>query len=107
MGDSKHLQNSIMLLTESNMDDHHEVHCCKQDEANAVIDALQKKAAAQIDEGKLHEALHSLNNSLTLQQKLHGKKHPAVATTLNMMGEVLSNMGGRSWSQGPKTRPLL
>mmetsp|Transcript_1802 Transcript_1802/g.3871 ORF Transcript_1802/g.3871 Transcript_1802/m.3871 type:complete len:232 (-) Transcript_1802:94-789(-) len=91
ISDSKHLQNSIMLLTE-NMEEH-EVHCCKQDAANEVIHALQKKAAVQIDEGKLHDALHNLNNSLSLQQKLYGKNHPKVATTLNIMGEVLSNMG--------------
>lgn len=101
ISDSKRLQNSIMILTldesESSRDenkDKHEVHCCKQHEANDVICALQKKARTQINEGRLNDALQNLNKSLALQQKLHGKKHPKVASTLNAIGEVLSNMGG-------------
>jgi len=73
--------------------DEPEVHCCKQDEANEVIRGLQKKANHQIDDGKLQDALQNLNNSLALQQKLYGKKDARAARTLNMMGEILSNMG--------------
>lgn len=89
--DSKGLQNSIRVLTDGM--DEHEVHCCKKEEANQVIRALQKKAAMQIEEGKLHDALNNLNNALSLQQKLYGTHHSEVASTLNMMGEVLSGMG--------------
>lgn len=88
---SKHLQHSIMVMTE-NMDEH-EVHCCKKDEADKVIRALQGKAAKQIDDGRLRDALHNLNESLALQQNLYGKKDSRVAATLNTMGEVLSKMG--------------
>lgn len=90
---SKRLQNSIFALTQTGSIDEHEVLCCKQDEANDVINALQKRAAAKIDEGKLQGALQYLNKSLALQQKLYGKQHSKVASTLNTMGEVLSNMG--------------
>lgn len=91
ISDSKHLQNSIMVMTEDMNE--HEVHCCKQDAATHVIHTLQKKAEWQIDQGNVQDALHNLNNSLSLQQKLYGKKHPKVAITLNRMGEVLANMG--------------
>jgi hypothetical protein len=93
ISESKRLQKSIMVLTQDESMDENEVHYCKHDEANGVILTLQKKATKQIDEGKLHEALHNLNKSLALQQKLYGKKHASVAATLNTMGEVLSNMG--------------
>lgn len=95
ISDSKCLQRGIMglALEESDSLDEHEVHCCKQDEANQVIQALQQKATIQIHEGRLSDALQNLNNSLSLQQKLHGKKHPKVADTLNKIGETLSNMG--------------
>ena len=89
---SNRLQNSIMVLTHDESRDEHEVHCCKQDEANEVIRSLQKKAETQIDEGKLHDALLHLNSALSIQQKLYGKKH-ATASTLNTIGQVLSNMG--------------
>ena len=84
-----------MVLTEDNGTEgrHHEVHCCKRDEADDVIQKLQEKARTQIDEGRLHDALQNLNKSLAMEQKLYGKKHPKVAATLNTMGEVLSNCG--------------
>mmetsp|Transcript_18807 Transcript_18807/g.34670 ORF Transcript_18807/g.34670 Transcript_18807/m.34670 type:complete len:186 (-) Transcript_18807:207-764(-) len=74
ISDSKRLQNSIMVLTQDESRDEHEVHCCKQDEANEVILSLQKKAETQINEGKLQAALLNLNSALALQQKLYGKK---------------------------------
>eukprot|EP01083_Nonionella_stella_P024804 68354_1 len=91
---SNRLQQSIMIsMLSSSIDEPTEVHCCKQDEATKVICALQKKADHQIIDGKLQEALQNLNNSLALQQKLHGKMDARVARTLNTMGEILSNMG--------------
>lgn len=92
--DSKRLQNSIMVLTEGKGgDEQHEVHCCKQSEADEVIHALQKKSETQIHEGKLQEALHCLNSALALERKLHGKKSAGAAVALNRMGEILSEMG--------------
>mmetsp|Transcript_9303 Transcript_9303/g.14021 ORF Transcript_9303/g.14021 Transcript_9303/m.14021 type:complete len:232 (-) Transcript_9303:148-843(-) len=93
ISDSKHLQNSIMLLTEDESKEEHEVHCCKQGEADDVIRALQKKSEMQIDDGKLQDALHNLNSALALQQKLYGKTHPKTAFTLNRIGKILSDMG--------------
>lgn len=91
---SMRLQKSIMEVTSHDEDAaEHEVHCCKQGEAKEVIRALQKRAEAQIDDGRLCEALQNLNNSLALQQKLYGRRHARVASTLNTIGEVLSNMG--------------
>jgi len=85
-----------MLLTEDWEDerrDEHEVHFCKKGEANEVIRALQKKAEAQIEEGRVQDALHNLNSALAMQQKLYGKRHARTASTLNKIGEILSNMG--------------
>lgn len=70
------------------------VRCCKLKEANKVISSLQSRATTQIDAGNLSKALQYLNRSLALQQKLHGKTHPEVASTLNKIGELLSNMKG-------------
>lgn len=91
--DSKRLQSSILVLTQDESLDEQEKLCCKQSEGDAVVRALQKKAGMQINEGRLKDALQNLNKSLALQQKIYGKKHSKVASTLNTMGEVLSNMG--------------
>jgi len=92
ISESKHLQHSIITMTESMNEEHEEV-CIKHEEADEVLESLQKKASAQIKDGKLHAALHNLNISLAMQQKIYGQQHPKVAGTLNTMGEVLSNMG--------------
>lgn len=84
------LQSSIMQLSSGRQD---EQVCCKQKEAKAVIAKLQKRADKHIQEGHLTDALSILNKSLALQQKVYGKKHSKVGDTLNLIGEVLSNMG--------------
>ena len=99
ISDSKRLQKCIIGLpledveTAKHVVVEKEVRCCKKEEADQVIYALQKRAQKQINEGRLDSALQNLNNSLSLQQKLYGKTHPKVAGTLNIMGTVLSNMG--------------
>ncbi|KAL9187342.1 hypothetical protein ACHAXT_001445 [Thalassiosira profunda] len=90
---SKRLQKSIAVLANEESEDEVEVHCCKQAEAEKVIRSLLDRANAQIDESNLAGALQHLNSALAMQQKLHGKKDRAVASTLNRIGEVLSNMG--------------
>ena len=89
------LQSSIMQLTlEDSMDEQDDEQiCCKQKEAKAVIAKLQKRADKHIQEGHLNDALSLLNKSLALQQKVYGKDHAKVGDTLNLIGEVLSNMG--------------
>lgn len=91
ISDSRHLQHSIMVVTENKGE--HVVHCCKKNEAENVIRTLQWKATKEINEGRLQTALHNLNESLALQQKLYGERDLKVASTLNRMGEVLSKMG--------------
>jgi hypothetical protein len=99
ISDSKRLQKCIIGLpleedvAKPVVVEKKEVRCCKKEEADQVICALQKRAKKQINEGRLDSALQNLNNSLSLQQKLYGKTHPKVAETLNTMGTVLSNMG--------------
>ena len=96
ISDSKRLNGAIMQLTQESSidpDSHDVVHCYKLDEATSVISTLQTKADKQINNGQLSDALSNLNKSLTLQQKLYGKRHLHVASTLNKIGEVLSNMG--------------
>ena len=96
ISDSKRLNSAIMQLTQESSidpDSHDVVHCYKLDEATSVISTLQTKADKQINNGQLSDALSNLNKSLTLQQKLYGKRHLHVASTLNKIGEVLSNMG--------------
>jgi len=82
-----------MQLTLEEEDSMDEQVCCKQKEAKAVIAKLQKRADKHIQEGHLTEALYILNKSLALQQKVYGKEHAKVGDTLNLIGEVLSNMG--------------